>query len=158
MAGQGMVDGLELPVDGLAGIQGGALQGAPLVEDSVKLKWTAERLVEGAQKRLGGFALLAGALDDELDHLQADLRQQGRVMPLSSWRRMSAKLADGAGKVEFGDEPLQLVGDVGVHLDVKGAPGSGAARSVTVSAWLPAGVLWASRGWVGSSWILMACW
>lgn len=121
MAGQGMVDGFQLLVDGLAGIQGGTLQGAPSSRDSVKLKWTAERLslrvlrnawealrssrVPSMMSSITCRQISASREGDAIEQLAANVRQA---------------LAHRTGKVELGDEPLQLVGDVGVDLDVKG--------------------------------------
>ena len=69
-----------------------------------------ETLVQGAEKRLGGFALFPGTLDDEFDDLQADFGQQGRGdAPEQLAADVCEALAHGAGKVELGDETLQLV-------------------------------------------------
>ena len=113
-----MIDRLQLVDQRLAGLAGFVLQRTPLIEGFGKPDmYRGQALVEGAEEGAGGFTLLTGAFDDELDHLQAGFRQQGRVDPDQQLAANVAQaLADGAGKVEFGDKPLQLISDASVIL------------------------------------------
>ncbi|MNC08004.1 hypothetical protein D3C75_555750 [compost metagenome] len=117
----GVIDGGEFPLQRLAAEVGGILQRPPLVQGLGKVEmYRGEALVEGAEEGLGGFTLLPGPLNDELDDLQADLRQQGRGdAPQQLAADVRQALPHGAGKVELCDEPLQLIGDLGVGLDIE---------------------------------------
>ena len=121
MGRHGAIDGSEFPLQRLAAEVGGILQRPPLVQGLGKVEmYCGEALVEGAEEGLGGFTLLPGPFNDELDDLQADLRQQGRRDPSQQLAAdVRQALAHGAGKVELGDEPLQLIGDLGVGLDIE---------------------------------------